>query len=393
MRGHPDHPQPNARVYAGLLLGLLGLLLAGVAAINWVVDPLQVFRRSTWHPPHFSENQRYQVPGLARHYAQPVIVLGTSHMENMLPGLLAASLGQPALNLAIAGSSLREQRLALDLALAGGEVRRVLWGIDYSALTWGDILVEEWGEFPDYLYDRDLRLVSRYLLSLQTLWDGAAALRGESAITLENRNTWWNRHTFSGDRVLAAWRQQGQELTPAARRSMDAKLSWPVFREVLARRLFAPIQNHPEIRFDLILPPYSLLNYANDFRLHDEYFFQRLLMREALREFAAGHANVALWDFQTDAEVVGDLGNYKDLEHYGLAINRRMLARIAMDHPDTTAGKAFPGLVRDYLRGLCAEGGDLCPASVRCGLDRLTRWLDAGADPTQALEAARSPCG
>jgi hypothetical protein len=60
------------------LLGLIALLLALAAAINGVVDPLQVLRRATWYAPHFSTNQRYQAPGLARYYVQPIVVAATS---------------------------------------------------------------------------------------------------------------------------------------------------------------------------------------------------------------------------------------------------------------------------------------------------------------------------
>lgn len=382
--------------YLSLLAGTMVALVTLAAAINWAVDPLQVFRRASAYPPHFSENQRYQVPGLARHYTQPIIVLGTSHMENMLPAMVAEALGQPALNLAIAGSSLREQQFALSLALATGKVSRVLWGIDYSALTWGDILVEEWGEFPDYLYRRDVRLVSRYLLASQTLADSWRAVTQAPTLTLEQRNTWWHKHLFNRDRVLAAWRHESATWTPAMREAVRDKISWPALRAVLERRVFDTIRAHPGVHFDLILPPYSLLVYGNDFRIHEEYFFQRLLMREALRRFSEQQPNIELHDFQTDRGITADLNHYKDLEHYGLPINRRMLA--ALDAPLAHAKTPDPliGQVRDYLSNLCggeaSDQTELCPPLVRCGLRRLAGWMDSGGHLEHVLSAAHAPC-
>ena len=392
----PDTSPGPFRTYSFLLSGALVFILAFAAMLNWAVDPMQVFRRSAWHAPLFSENQRYQSPGMARHYVQPIVVVGTSHMENMLPSMVRSTFGKPALNLSIAGSSLREQQLALSLALETGKVERVLWGIDYSALTWGDILVEEWGEFPEYLYNFDIRLISRYLLSSQTLMDGVSALRGETGVTLENRNTWWNKYTFNHDRVIGAWRQQGSELTPEFHREIESKLTWPTFDEVLKRRLFATVRAHPSVHFDLILPPYSILNYVNDFRLHDEYFFQRLLMRARLKAFASTQPNVTLWDFQTDVGTASNLDNYKDLEHYGLPINKQMLDRIAAKVHTNDSIDPFPTQIRAYLHQLCAQTDatsmELCPREVRCGLDHLDWWIEHGASEAQLLAAAHTPC-
>lgn len=388
-------PYPTYPAYTVKLAAMLILLLLTVGTANWAIDPLQVFRRSTWHSPHFSENQRYQVPGLARHYTEPIVIIGTSHMENMLPSLVAEMLGKPALNLAIAGSSLREQALALSLALETGKVERVLWGIDYSALTWGDILVEEWGEFPEYLYRFDPRLVSRYLLSMETLTDSATSLLGPSAITLDNRNTWWNRHTFSRDRVTSAWLEQTKELTPAFRKSISNKLDWNTFKHVLERRLFSTVRNHPQTRFDLILPPYSILNYVNDFRIHEQYFFQRLLMRQALREFASRQTNVVLWDFQSDPTISTNLDNYKDLEHYGLPINRHMLARMTSPLAPIEWDDRLPVLVKEQLQELCSNPTRstlYCTEEVHCGQVHLEYWLKTGRSANQLITSTGLPC-
>lgn len=391
----PKTIQPPG-LYLGLLSGAMAVLLCLAAIFNWAVDPLQVFRRATFYTPHFSENQRYQTPGIARHYAQPIVILGTSHMENMVPSRVASALGESAVNMAIAGSSLREQQLALSLALATGKVKRVVWGIDYSALTWGDILVEEWGEFPDYLYRSDIRLLSRYLLSSQTLADGWRALSQKPMLSLEERNTWWRSHEFSRARVLAAWRHETAVWTPAMRETVRMKIVWPTLRAVLERRVFNMIRKHPRIHFDLVLPPYSMLAYANDFRIHDEYFFQRLLMRDALKQFAAQQSNVSLWDFQSDIRITANLDHYKDLEHFGLPINRLMLAAMTTPAASPEERDPLPALVRDHLGKLCGhaapERAELCPPLVRCGLRRLEKWLADGGDIRRLLDYAQAPC-
>ncbi|CAG0966200.1 hypothetical protein BURK2_01013 [Burkholderiales bacterium] len=388
---------PSARFYFRLWLMLLLALLGLAGLANFIVDPLQVFRRASFFAPHFSENQRYQIPGLARHYAAPIVVLGTSHMENASPKEIAAAFGEPGVKLAIAGSSLTEQELALRLVLATGKVKRVFWGLDYAALAWGDRLVEEWGEFPIYLYEPDLRLVSRYLLSLQTLQDARKALTQAPARGLEELNVWWPQATFSAERVQAAWAAQEWRWTPELRAKSAEQTVWPQFAATLQRRVFETIGQHPTVRFDLVLPPYSILGYANDFRINDEWFFQRMLLRAALREFAARQPNVRLWDFQTDLGLVTDFARYKDLDHFDLPTLRQMLHRVAQDHDpvsDARAPDPLPRQIADFLRPHCQGRGEAayCTRHIRCGVSRLEAWLEAGGTPERALEFAHRAC-
>lgn len=388
---------PSARFYfrlwLTLLLGLLGL--AGLT--NFVVDPLQVFRRASFYTPHFSENQRYQIPGLARHYAAPIVVLGTSHMENASPKEIAAAFGEPGVKLAIAGSSLTEQALAARLVLATGKVKRIVWGLDYAALAWGDKLVDEWGEFPIFLYEPDLRLVSRYLLALQTLADSRAALTRAPVHDLENLNVWWPQARFSAARVAAAWAFQEGRWTPELRARSAAQTVWPALAATLDRRVFDTIRRHPEVQFDLLLPPYSILAYANDFRLNDEWFFQRMLMREVLRRFVQGQPNARLWDFQAELGLSTDFSRFKDLEHFDLEVTRLMLRRIAAGgHTDPLAVSPdpLPRQIADFLRPHCQGQGEAayCTRHIRCGVSRLEAWLEAGGTPERALEFAHRAC-
>lgn len=381
------------RLWLVALLGFLGL--AGF--INFAIDPLQVFRRASFYVPHFSENQRYQTPGLANHYAQPIVVLGTSHMENASPAEISAAYGEPGLKLAISGSSLKEQQLALRLALRTGKVKRVFWGIDDGALAWGDRFVEEWGEFPVYLYEPDPRLISRYLLSLQTLQEGWTSITQAPPKTLETLNIWWPNAQFSPERVAAAWEFQERQWKPEMRDIVADAARWDKLVGVLERRVAETIRAHPEIHFDLVLPPYSILGYANDFRLSDAWFFQRVLLREGLRQLARTEKNVHLWDFQTELALSTDFKRYKDLYHYDLEMTRMMLRRVARDQPhkpDAQTVDPLPKQVADFLRPHCQGQGNAayCTAYIRCGASRLDAWLESGGAPERALEFAQRPC-
>src|SRR6185437_11115210 len=111
------------------MAGATALLVAAAATTIFVLDPFQVLRPARGTPNLYGVPE-FQIPGLARFYPYDAVVIGTSTSNNFTPDDLAAALGWRAMNFALAGSSIDEQRAALDVALRTGKVRDVFWGLD-----------------------------------------------------------------------------------------------------------------------------------------------------------------------------------------------------------------------------------------------------------------------
>ena len=152
--------------------GLLFVLMtACICAVNYIVDPLQFYRQATWYAPIFSQEQRYQNPSLARNWEYNTMILGTSMTENFVPSYVDATFGDgtKTIKLSISGSSLYEERLAGEVALRTGQVERIIWGLDYASFRGGkELLHEEYGPFPLYLYDENPLNDIQYLFNLST---------------------------------------------------------------------------------------------------------------------------------------------------------------------------------------------------------------------------------
>lgn len=383
------------RTYNAIAVAVPLLLIALVAAFNFRVDPLQYYRLATAYAPVWSTNQRYQNPGLARQMAYDTIILGNSHAENFRASTVAQYLGGIALNLAVRGSTVREQSLLLDLAIERGTLRRVIWVVDPGAFERHDEVVEDLGPFPWHLYEQGFSAATRYLISVDTFFSSVQAMKNTTVTDLEELNTWDDEVQFGADRVLGDWDAQSSRWTPALRKLwVGYAPRWEQVESVTHKRLLEYARAHPEIEFELILPPVTLLAYGAALLNHPEAIAQRLLLGELLTQTSAGVGNLRVWDFRGEP-VNQDLSKFKDLTHFDQSTVRMMLARVAESaagaHSDATE---LAGQILLEFEGRCGDAqatARFCPETVRCGLEKLDRWQGSGTSVGRVLDFVREP--
>ena len=92
------------------------------------------------------------------------------------------------------------------------------------------------------------------------------------------------------------------------------------------RHLFVHVRNHPEIRFDLFLPPYNIYLWC---LLREQGKLEPYLhLRDVFARMAAEYPNVRIYDFQAEFDIVCSLDVYKDVTHYSPKINTRIIQDI-----------------------------------------------------------------
>jgi hypothetical protein len=309
--------------------------IAGTLAVmggNWLVDPLHFFHRPILHHT-FVDNQRYQNPGLAKNYVYDAVVIGTSHTENFSSKQIQTVLGWKSIPLSISGSTAREQNLVLNKALATGQLKNVLWGIDYTSFHCEPTDFRRGADFPMYLYEETPMTAVKYLLSRDTLDFSRRALAGRGPTDLETLHTWPHKYEFSEKRVLEAWKHE--RMFPerkAARYRTDGRRSiYDAMAENVETNLIQVVKGNPDVTFHLFFPPYSILTYINDFAIDEEQFEGRLIFKEEVVRGLADCDNCRIHDFETAFEISHDLDNYKDLWHYGRHINDVIVEAISRD--------------------------------------------------------------
>ena len=235
--------------------------------------------------------------------------------------------GWRTIRLSLAGGTAFEQRLTLEIALATGRVRRVIWGLDWFSFARPvDGFRRDLGQFPTYFYENHpIGLGRYYVFNLRTLERSVAVLRGRGETDLDRLNNWSARYQFGCQQVHAALQDTSlAERTRASIRSGDFILDRAAVEQNLQRNVLDVTRSHPAVEFVLFLPPYSLWFYDYLRGMGPEYIGSFASLRSILTEEQLP-PNVRLVDFQVWEEVVTDPGLYKDLTHYSEAVSRQIL--------------------------------------------------------------------
>src|SRR5712692_5553062 len=119
----------TARNYLLRFLCASGLIIVLAAALNFVVDPLQLFRPARLFAAMYSPDSRMQDAGLIRNQEFDTVFMGTSLAIHFRQSDIDRILGVRSLKLAMTGSTSNEQSFVLAAAL-DRHPRRVIWQMD-----------------------------------------------------------------------------------------------------------------------------------------------------------------------------------------------------------------------------------------------------------------------
>jgi hypothetical protein len=310
------------------------MVLCGPVLLTYLVDPLQIFRKASYKA-SFSANERYQNPGLIRHYPYNTIIVGTSMVENFRASYVDRRLGVRVLKVPIRGSTIHEQFLTARLALETGRVVRVIWGLDHwICVGRPQDLGSTANQFPLFLYEGGTWSSAQYLFNISTFADSLKVIvtkrlwEPPDANALEKLYAWDHTVTFSAERafrdldVSMAQATRSHDLDPALY-GFDAM--WANF----AVNVLSLVDSFPDVRFDMFFPPYSILQFKfyewqNPDLLDRLFAFRAQVIDELLRR-----RNVSLFGFDDVDAVTHDLDNYKDMAHYRAEVNDYMIDAIA----------------------------------------------------------------
>ncbi|AIQ19433.1 hypothetical protein H70357_23970 [Paenibacillus sp. FSL H7-0357] len=325
----------HARSKKMMTLFLLFLFsFAALAALLTIfLDPLQFYHKSSWYTPVFSQEERYQNPGLAKNYDYNNIIIGTSMTENFLPSQVDKTLGGTTMKLSMEGSTVDEHYKIAKLALGTGKVKQVLWGLDYFSLKLETTKAAK--EFPDYLYDGKLWTDYKYWFNssvyTQLFWPSLkSTLTGEPGKKLEYLNNWNGVVKFGQQYVTKAYlKASGNELYFGLNEENTDQLQAHFNTYILPL-----LKEYPDVQFYFYYPPYSVMrqvawNSDNPIR-----FGNQLVMRKWMYEQFRQFDNVSLYDFQAESKWTFNLDLYKDLSHHSEEVNSWIAEAIGEKNPD-----------------------------------------------------------
>ena len=241
-----------------------------------------------------------------------------------------------------------------------------MWEINYPSFSLGDRLYDRQGDrilslglgtFPKYLYEVGPETPFRYLLSLDILFESLRAIRGQRPDNYDTLHYWVDRFEYSEARVLAAWDHRRHYWTDARRAYLAQHAPTPQeVQDVFVKRVERVIQQNPQVQFDLLLLPATVLEYGMDFRVRRGRFESRLSLNEAVARAQAQFPN---FDATTNAFIINALaqGGYQVTSYQLLCATEELRRQVLtyMDEFCTTEGNDCPAPVRQNMHYVAAQ--------------------------------------
>jgi hypothetical protein len=325
-------------------LGTSALVMLVAVLLNFVADPLQVFRPARLFAAVYSQDSRLQDAGLIRSQDFDTVLMGTSLAIHFRQSDIDRVLGVHSLKLSLNGSSSTEQNFVLAAALER-HPRLVLWEMD-------DWIFEDAPDIdsnvhlPANLYRGNLRGLASYLFSgsmaRESVW-----ILARSIPPLERPVAWLATNVplkfpmtrvddinvlgpdfdvaraYNAKKAMAAFRH----ITDPVRSAYLAyDVDYDTRISVFERDTVSLITAHPDVTFEIYYPPYSILQWvamrdASPQTFQDVYKFTAYVSRRL-----TALPNVRLYDFRDIKEVTHDLNNYADVIHHSPAIDLQVLS-------------------------------------------------------------------
>jgi hypothetical protein len=333
------------------LLCVSAAIIVMAAALNFMVDPLQLFRPARLFPAMYSPDSRIQDAGLIRSQDFDTVFMGTSLAIHFRQSDIDRILGVHSLKLAMTGSNSHEQSFVLASALGRHrcrEICRVIWQMDdwifHDALE-----VDADIYLPAGLYRKNIKGIAGYLFSgamaRESAWILARSIPPLQPVVARLTNGVMFKFPIAHVDDINALRY-GFDVSAAynAKKAMAAftYITDPVRSKYLAeaadydamvrnfeRDAVVLVAKNPDVKFDIYFPPYSILQFvairdASPATLKTVYDFTAYVSRR-LTQFA----NVTLYDFRVASDITHDLNNYADVIHHSPVIDLKILSMLA----------------------------------------------------------------
>jgi hypothetical protein len=325
-------------------LGASVLIMLAAVALNFVVDPLQLFRPARFYHPMYSTDSRMQNAGLIRSQDFDTVFMGNSLAIHFKQSDFDRLLGTHCLKLAMNGSTSHEQSFVLANALER-HPKRVIWQMDdWIFQDASDVDHDPY--LPADLYRRDAKGIAGYLFSgamaRESLWMLAGSIKPFEKIAprLTNgvlfkfpipnvdeinilRPDYDVSAAYNANKAIAAFTNM---TSPAHRGYLASGYIYDAMVRNFEDDAVGLIANNPDVKFDIYFPPYSMLQWVamRDFSpptLKIVYDFSAYAAKR-LAQFP----NVSLYDFREAKEITHDLSNYADVIHHSPAIDLKVIS-------------------------------------------------------------------
>lgn len=272
------------RWFIACMTALLGVVL--LLLVFWVFDPYFHFHRPFSFVSYRLYDERYMNDGISRHFDYDAVITGTSMAQNFKTSELDALFGTRSVKETFSGAGYQELSQNQERALKRNEaLKTVIWALDYNGL----IREKDWTQYegyPEYLYDDNPWNDVQYVFNKSVLYHGvlpniARTVTGQPSTTMDEYSSW------------------------------DKETGLQYILQT----------------YYVFYTPYSICYWDS---LIQEGSIERQFEAEQLvTELLLQCPNVRLYNFYDRFDVITNLDNYRDKEHYAANVNSMILEWMA----------------------------------------------------------------
>ena len=290
-----------------------------------IIDPFHHYHAPWFNIPLILEDEVYQTPGNATNLEYSSAIVGTSMTENFRVSWFEEELGWDMMKLCYAGASSGDLQALLECVYANSrQVEHIVMDLNDYQLT--EELGATYVERPKYLYSKTLLDDYRYIYNHDVFTLGAervlAGLQGKES-NIETAFTWEEEELFGKEIVLEGHRpakemllEKNKEQKSVEKDSIDEAVK---LCEANLNQIIPFIKEHPETKYIVYLPPYSML-YWEQIVLEDKLEEKMAVYKYAVEQLI-GLENVEFYYFQGE-DMTENLDEYRDITHHKPKYNR-----------------------------------------------------------------------
>lgn len=320
----------SSRLWIQCFVGLSLVGFIGIAVLTIYIDPF-----FHYHVPYTEkyfytiDNERSQNDGIIKNFDYDAVVIGTSHVECFSTSEMDMLFGTNSIKVPFSGGDFFEINTNMRKCLeTHSDIKIVVRGLepyffDYSAEKMTK------GERPTYLYNDNPFDDALYIYNHDVLFDRTLPImlnlhRKKPGITsFDDYANWMTGQTFGKDSVLKGWTISNIISNEKRASTNLSESEIDLIRENMRNNVISACREYPDVDFYYFLTPLSIASWYESYELGGIY--RRIEKEKVAIEEILECENIRLFGFDAEADIMADLNNYRDKEHYGSWINSFIL--------------------------------------------------------------------
>lgn len=299
------------------------LLMLLIAAIVILIDPFFHYHKPWFGLKEVLTEKEYQCIGSLRTFDYDSLIVGSSVAENYYNAWFGNGFGCTPIKAIRSYGATADLCYLLDAAYEEHDLKYVFYSMDTSSLAAEPVPTYELTGCPMYLYNKNYLDDVEYLYNKGVLFEKIPYMVANSFIgdyDANNSYNWAQWKEFNQDMAL------GLYIRTAKIAPMKEKDYYQDVLDANIQLMKKQIEGHPETKFKIFFPAYSMLFWDNLYRTGDleAYLYN---MEQAIAAFLP-YNNVEIFYFQDERDIVTNLENYMDTLHFSPEINQYMAEQI-----------------------------------------------------------------